>query len=224
MGAEANNRRRMSRGLLAAAWLVSASLAGACSDDEEPVGLGDPPDGSTRALPERTAPDPLRRPDASIEAGIPDDYVSSFDPGECCAVEFALDAEPGEVYAILRGTDAPLDSPDGIAMTYDAGVWTLAVCMPPNYTGVYYYELFSVPDGGDDGGIAPAEPIEVSNMFDPTGLFRSTRHNPAALSEQNETLGQVNLFPASDACGGTDAGLHSTVSGNSSGSGSDAGL
>jgi hypothetical protein len=211
---------------MAVGLLISALVAGCGDDDSDSSAEIGRRDAGERALPGRSAPDEWT-PDASIDSGLRDDFFASYDAGPCCAIDFALRARPGEVYAILRGSDAPLDGPEGVPLSYETGGWKATVCMPPNYGGVYYYVVYSTPDTGDDAGVAPApqpasEPIPFAVLED-ANLFRETRHNEAALTDTDPVLGVVNLFPPSDACGGTDSARHSTI-GDTSSMDPDAGL
>lgn len=197
-----------------AGWLLASALVVGCGGGSD--GASRPTDtardAGSRELPPRVAPGSFK-PDGSVDLGLRDDFFASYDAGPCCDVDFAVRAQPGEVYAILRGTDAPLDGPGGAPMTHKDGVWSTTVCMPPDYDGVYYYDVYLAPETDDDdaGVEEPAEYVAPVEGFEPSGLFTLRRHNPAVLSLQDPTLGMVNDFRATDACDGTGDGVHSTV-------------
>ena len=212
---------------LAAAWLTAPIFATACGDDDSKPGSGDVRDASARPLPERVTPDGSRR-DASSGSDLVDDFLGPFDAGLCCTVDFALAAKAGEIAAVLRGTNPPLNSPTGMPLRYVDGAWKVSVCMPSAYAGLYYYEAYSLPDTDGDGGVVEATEMPESGseplgpeVLASSGLFRTVRHNGAVLTEADPLLGVVNIFRPTDACGETaDSGRHGQVGAPSSDAGS----
>ncbi|MEO6952326.1 MAG: hypothetical protein ABI321_10970 [Polyangia bacterium] len=114
---------------------------------------------------------------------------------DCCDVTFKLpDADgPGasEVSAVLRGAFYPLNTPDGVALTYANGAWTGVACMPMTYSGIYYYDVVVNDSAG--------------------GTYSDYRANPFAPSAVDETLGTVNTFSPVTSCSDASLTLYSTV-------------
>lgn len=188
---------KVSTAWLAATLLLIGSATG-CDDEskqsQEPGSRGE----ISRDLPTMTALEPWE-PDVKIDAGLVDDLFAGYTPGPCCKVKFALREQDGEVSAFLRGSAPPLEGA-GVPLSQDDGVWRATVCMPRDYAGFYYYEVYSVADGG-----APVTP----DM--PSGQFAAQRINPSAPESTDEVVGTVNAFPPLDDCKDDSADVHSKL-------------
>lgn len=150
-------------------FLAAMLAAAACGGDD---GGGDnsseavtPPEDVDRGLPTAGPPD-------GTDFDVPDvGSAGDYDPEEfpdaafapttpCCPTLFVISDENGEedeLWVHLVGDATPLlgdrEDPDpelaehpGVDMSYTAGVWSVTVCMPPDYAGSYVYEFaYGVP-------------------------------------------------------------------------------
>ncbi len=190
------------------AWLAGAVLtlgaATGCDNDESKSQEQGGRAAVNRDLPIMTPLEPWE-PDVTIDAGLVDDLFADPKPGPCCDVDFALRTEDGEVMATLRGSDPPLDGM-GVPLKEDDGVWRATVCMPADYRGFYYYEVYSAPvTEADAGDPTPGTPLP------PGSLFVAQRSNPSAPEDTDAVLGTVNAFPPLDGCSDASAAVHSTL-------------
>jgi len=109
----------------------------------------------------------------------------------CCVTRFAVadpDGMEDEVSVVLTGDAYPLT--ENPALTYSDGVWSVDVCVPPEYNGSYAY-LFSREIEG--------EVVEelVINAFAPT---------------DGEGAGTENIWLTADDCEGSDITRHALTS------------
>ncbi len=150
--------------LVAAALLSCAALASACGgDDNGNIYSGKavtPPDNPERNLPSMGAPDndaghpfpDIGVADADSPQNAGQGETDAGQGADCCPITFAINDPHPDVTATwghLRGTIAPLDTPDGVELTLDTGVWSAQACVPPDSVGTYHFE-FAYPS--DNGG------------------------------------------------------------------------
>lgn len=122
--------------------------------------------------------------------------VSDGEELACCELTFAVadqDGEDNESYAMIVGDSEPL-SQDGVALTYNDGVWSVSLCVPSNYGGTYHYAFGTMT--GEDGDV-----------------FEYTTINPLA-PNSTEAGEPVNTWPAADSCDAIDLAAHSQTMGD----------
>jgi hypothetical protein len=182
-------------------WLLGALLtigsAAGCWEDDANQKTGSR-DGVSRDLPTMTALETWD-PDVTLDAGLVDDLFTNYEAGPCCDVAFALRAQDDELSAILMGSAPPLEG-SGVLMTLDDGVWRATVCIPADYMGFYYYEVYLAAEAAD-GGPPP----------DGGTAFAAQRINPSAPEGTDDFAGTVNTFPPLTHCDDPSADLHSTL-------------
>jgi hypothetical protein len=165
--------------LRARACCVLLLLAAACGSDEEALGMA--PDAFVRAAPDLAAP---MLPDGGRDAG---DRMGRFvfDGGEgvlCCDKTFSFPATSGgETNVRVRGDGL---EEGGLVLTMQDDTWTGALCLPPELSGVYFYEL-EFPAEENDGGVSTEESA---------ASFVDRRYNDAEPTTTSALWGTVNAF------------------------------
>lgn len=163
--------------------------AAACGDDSPVV-----PMAMERELPARVAPPAPR----DVDGGPPPPLEGEIDYGDCCDVTFAVrdidHLEPESTARVtLRGSDAPLDDDEGVAMAMADGIWSATVCVPLTYDGTYRYEFAIADDPADET------------------LFLETRTNANVPEENSAAEGTVNRYDPIDSCS-DDVTVHADTS------------
>lgn len=149
--------------------------------------LGKPPAKFVRPAPMLAAANP---PDASVDADTsPGTFQITGDAGvTCCDQTFSFPAtSDGESRVTVRG-DGPLLSSEGLQLTKKNGVWTGHLCLPPDQTGIYYYELAFPPQQSDGSAVADAG----------GAYFHDERYNPDEPTTESSLWGTVNAFVPKD--------------------------
>lgn len=184
------------------ALLSLALLGGAwgCSDDESngkkpvaPDALEYPMLGE-RPLPTLGPPDDMgSKPPLSSDQGegfdlsSPQEDMDSF----CCPVTFAIADNNGtadELQVRLVGASSPLN--EGLTLSYADGVWSVATCVVPQYSGSYSYVFAYEVDGE----------IEEVVALNP--------HAPRDSTQDNSS----NTWLTSDSCEDSSPALHAVTS------------
>lgn len=182
--------------------LSLALLSGAwgCSDDENngkkpaaPEELEYPMLGE-RPLPTLGPPDdmgskPLPPSDQGegFDLSSPQEDMDSF----CCPVTFAIadnNDTKDELQVRLVGASYPLN--ESLELSYADGVWSVATCVVPQYSGAYSYVFAYEVDGE----------IEEVVTFNPNAPRDSTQDNSS------------NIWLTSEACEDSSIELHAVTS------------
>jgi hypothetical protein len=139
-----------------------------------------------------------------------------------------MDATNDESVHVVRGTFYPLNTPEGVNLTYSGGVWSASVCFPLGSSATYYFDFgakwlpgFEPEDAGPaDAASADASPDAASADASPDaatdaamdpdaglppGMTRDYRHNDAVASAPSGEFGRVNTFGQVAACTEVDA-------------------
>ena len=167
--------------------LAMVALAG-CGDDSTEA-----PDNMERNLPARVAPS---LPPDPPDAGPLPPLEGMIEPAECCTVMFAIrdaDGEQTEQGGKLRGSEAPLDTEDGINLIYEGGVWSASACVPQGADVTYYYEFALMSDLDED-----------ESFF----VIDTNPNVPRAFSDLH---GQVNVLDRIESCD-DDVSVHADTS------------
>lgn len=198
-------------------WMLVIMLAGASVAVTQGCGRGDdddnppteetvtPPDNTPRDIPVQSGGLDYGEPDFEPAPFVPDMGEGPDmepPPGDevegCCEVRFAIadpDGEENEDGVYLVGDAYPLDDPEGYALSYSDGVWSVDMCIPASYSGSYAYEFVTTvtsPDG------------EMSE-------FRERRINPEAPNE--ESLGTAsNTWTFAETCDDARVDQHARTS------------
>ncbi|MBA2663663.1 MAG: hypothetical protein H0U74_15350 [Bradymonadaceae bacterium] len=178
------------------AMLIACNLAivacGGDDDAQKPLAAGVDPGDSARETPTLGAPDgeheaPPPRPVVPAEDPMP-----HTEPGECCPVVFAIAPQDPEhvLEVVLQGSIQPLATSHGLMLEKREGVWSVEVCMPPDYRGTYYYEVFLKTEGSDEG-------------------FLTLARNPFAPTNDDQAGEDVNTWLPADDCDSLEAARHS---------------
>lgn len=179
--------------------LCLLSVAWGCSDPETKekkpaVNNSQPyPTLGERPLPTQGPPDdmgtkPTLEQDQgqALDLSSPQEDMDSF----CCPVTFAIadnNATKDELQVRLVGASFPLNQ--GLELSYADGVWSVATCVVPQYSGEYTYVFAYEVDGE----------IEEVVTFNP--------YAPLA-----EAQGSSNVWLTSDSCEDSSPALHAVTS------------
>ena len=181
--------------LLCVAHLIACGGGNEENNSAQDMGAVDPPDLISRETPVRGGPinDDF---DAGVyippdDQGVPDlsyliDISGDVDTGpSCCDTRFALvNSEDRDIVSVtLVGTAAPLDEPQ-LSLTLSEDVWSVDVCMPPDYSGTYIYEVIERVSNEEGGTVEFS--LEEINTFAPNESSLGSSYNTWLTAETCE--------------------------------------